>query len=296
MDKEQTAIERLRLASQMSLKVYKQPLIVTTSGGKDSSVCVALAQRAGIPFEVMHNHTTADAPETVYFVRDIFKRLEDEGIKCTVNKPSYGGKRVSMWALIPKKLMPPTRLARYCCEILKEQGGRDRFIVTGVRWAESKNRKDGRGIYETMPRDMSKKVILNNDNDDRRRLFENCSLQAKRVCNPIVDWTDRDVWNYLDSEHIPVNQLYQCGFSRVGCIGCPMAGKSRWREFARYPTFKAAYIRAFNAMLMERKRRGLTSSWETAEDVFHWWMEVGVLPGQIGFDDFNDGWPEGNTL
>ena len=63
MGKEQTAIARLREASSMSLKVYKQPLVVTTSGGKDSSVCVALAERAGIPFEIMHNHTTADAPE-----------------------------------------------------------------------------------------------------------------------------------------------------------------------------------------------------------------------------------------
>lgn len=61
MDKEQTAIERLRMASEMSLKHYKTPLVVTTSGGKDSAVCVALAERAGIPFEAMHNHTTVDA-------------------------------------------------------------------------------------------------------------------------------------------------------------------------------------------------------------------------------------------
>ena len=86
MDKEQTAIARLREASSMSLKVYKQPLVVTTSGGKDSSVCVALAERAGIPFEVMHNHTTADAPETVYFVRDEMRRLEFKGIKCDVKE------------------------------------------------------------------------------------------------------------------------------------------------------------------------------------------------------------------
>ncbi len=61
-DKEQLAISRIREASRMSEKYYKLPLIVTNSGGKDSSVCLALAQRAGIEFEVMHNHTTADAP------------------------------------------------------------------------------------------------------------------------------------------------------------------------------------------------------------------------------------------
>ena len=146
MDKEQTAIARLREASSMSLKVYKQPLVVTTSGGKDSCVCTALAERAGIPFEVMHNHTTADAPETVYFVRDELRRLELKGVKCVVNYPAYKGRRTSMWQLIPQKLMPPTRLVRYCCAILKERGGAGRFITTGVRWEESPSRRETRGF------------------------------------------------------------------------------------------------------------------------------------------------------
>lgn len=122
-DMEQLAIMRLKEASEMSLKHYGKPLVVTTSGGKDSSVCVQLAINAGIPFEVMHNHTTADAPETVYFIRDEFKRLEAKGINCILNKPVYKGKRTSMWELIPQKLMPPTRIVRYCCSVLKERGG-----------------------------------------------------------------------------------------------------------------------------------------------------------------------------
>ena len=294
MDKEQTAIERLRLASHMSFKLYKQPLVIATSGGKDSSVCVALAQRAGIPFEVMHNHTTADAPETVYFIRDEFRRLEHRGIKCTTNQPAYRGERTSMWELIPKKLIPPTRMRRYCCEVLKEHGGKGRFIVTGVRWDESSSRKSSRGIYEATPSKPKKGIILINDNDDERQLFEACSLKSKRVCNPIIDWTDKDVWDYIDSEHIPVNPLYQCGFSRVGCIGCPLARKkARQQEFGRYPIFRQNYIRAFERMLRERERRGkMKGVWNmgrTGEDVFHWWMEDGVLPGQIGFDDLEEG-------
>ena len=114
MDKEQTAIERLKAASDMSLRYYESPLVITDSGGKDSSVCTALAERAGIPFEVMHNHTTADAPETVYFVREKLHRLENKGIKCQINHPVYKGRSTSMWNLIPQKLMPPTRLVRYC--------------------------------------------------------------------------------------------------------------------------------------------------------------------------------------
>lgn len=116
------------------------------------------------------------------------------------------------------------------------------------------------------------------------RLFETCTLKAKRTCNPIIDWTDREIWDYIQAEHIPVNPLYKCGFSRVGCVSCPMAGTAgRQREFARYPTYQAAYIRAFDRMIEERiRRRKVDGSWRvgtTGLDVFHWWMEDGVLPG-----------------
>ena len=100
------------------------------------------------------------------------------------------------------KLMPPTRVVRYCCSVLKEQGGKGRMITTGVRWAESAKRRKNRGIYEKQSADISRRITISNDNDDTRRLFENCRLQAKRVCNPIVDWTDGDVWDYIRSEHI----------------------------------------------------------------------------------------------
>lgn len=291
MDKEQKAIERLRLAAEMSEALYDgAPLIVTTSGGKDSDVCLALALRAGIRFEVQHNHTTADAPQTVYHARETFRRLEEKGIKCTLNMPTYRGQPVTMWSLIPQKLMPPTRIVRYCCEVLKEHGGTGRMITTGIRWAESVKRKKNRGIYEKGHRDKEKRIILMNDNDDKRLLFENCKIKAKRVCNPIIDWTDADVWDYIENERIQTNPLYQCGFHRVGCIGCPMARtKGRQRDFAHFPTYKRAYIRAFDKMLEERYRRGkMLGSWRagtTGADVFHWWMEDGIISGQISFED-----------
>lgn len=190
-----------------------------------------------------------------------------------------------MWTLIPQKLMPPTRVARYCCQVLKEGGGAGRMITTGVRWAESTARSK-RGEYESISRNISKRIIVNNDNDAERRWMEQCALQAKTVVNPIIDWTDADVWEYARAEHIGMNPLYQCGFNRVGCIGCPMAGrKGRLIELARYPTYEKAYKRAFDRMLTERHARGLPTKWESAEDVFHWYMEDGVLPGQIVMEE-----------
>lgn len=290
-DLEQMAIERLKAASDMSLAAYQKPLVICISGGKDSGVITEIAVRSGIPCEFQHNHTTADAPETVRFIQSEFKRLEEKGYKCTVNMPTYKGKRVSMWSLIPKKQIPPTRLARYCCSVLKETGGAGRFICTGVRWAESTSRKNTRGIYEKIGKTKQDKIILANDNDEKRMLFENCRLKAKRVVNPIIDWQDKDVYSFLEDAKCPMNPLYAEGQCRVGCIGCPMASrKSREIEFARWPKYKNLYLRAFDRMLEERRRRGnVTGSqdeWTTAEDVFRWWMEYDVLPGQTSMEDF----------
>lgn len=286
-DLEHIAIERLEAASEMSLQHYEKPLVICISGGKDSSVITELAIRAGIPAEFMHNNTTADAPETVRFVRSEFKRLEELGYKCTLNMPTYKGMRVSMWSLIPQKLMPPTRVVRYCCSILKETGGKGRFIATGVRWAESKSRENSRGIFEKNSSKKEYRIILNNDNDDRRMLFENCRLQGKRTVNPIIDWGTHDVYEFLEDAKCKMNPLYAEGQCRVGCVGCPMAGDRRIDEFRRWPSYKRLYMQAFDKMLLERKRNGLkTFQWFSAEDVYNWWMEYDILPGQMEMEDF----------
>ena len=52
MDLEQKSIERIKMASEMSLHHYGKPLICTYSGGKDSDVMLELFKRSGVPFEV----------------------------------------------------------------------------------------------------------------------------------------------------------------------------------------------------------------------------------------------------
>lgn len=289
-DLEQTAIERLKAASDMSLRLFEKPLVITYSGGKDSDVMLHLAEKSGIPFEVLHSLTTADAPETVRHVYDTFRRLEEKGVKCTVDKHVQpDGSRVTMWNLIPRKLTAPTRFVRYCCAELKEGGGKGRFIATGVRWAESTARRKNRGGLEVLHSNRQKSLILSNDNEEGRRLFETCQMKGKRVVNPIIDWQDDEVLDYAAVEKIPMNPLYCEGFHRVGCMGCPMAGaKMRALEFARYPKIKAAYIRAFDRMNLERRKRGLPCQWQSGVDVFHWWMEDGVLPGQEVLGGFEE--------
>lgn len=242
MDKEQKSIERIKMASEMSLHHYGKPLICTYSGGKDSDVILELFKRSGIPFEVHNSHTTADAPQTVYHIREVLKKLELQGIKCEIEMPTYKGKPTSMWKLIPQKLMPPTRMVRYCCSVLKETGCQNRYIATGVRWDES-NKRAERGEFEKLGKSYNENetfstIMLMNDNGSKRRMGELCMQQNKMVVNPIIDWTHSDIWQYIESEHIEVCDLYKCGYDRVGCIGCPMASKKRHKEFADFPEYK----------------------------------------------------------
>ena len=71
------------------------------SGGKDSDCIRILADLAGVKHELHHNLTTADAPETVRYVKSIPNII--------IDKPE-----ISMWRLIEKKMVPPKRRVRYC--------------------------------------------------------------------------------------------------------------------------------------------------------------------------------------
>ena len=291
MDKEHKAIERIKYASQMSLHYYGLPLVCTYSGGKDSDVMLALFRRSGVPFEVHNSHTTADAPQTVYHIRKVFRELEFHGIKSSIDyhiRPD--GSRMTMWNLIPKKLIPPTRLMRYCCSELKETGCANRYIATGVRWDESnsrKNREEFEKIGNTKAdKEIFSQIMLMSDNDTARRMTELCMQKNKMVVNPIIDWTHSDIWDFIHSEHIETCELYQCGYGRVGCIGCPAASKKRYKEFADFPKYKQMYIHTFDRMLQERERRGKESKWKCGEEVFLWWIEDKNVEGQMSlFDD-----------
>lgn len=265
------------------------------SGGKDSVVCKRLLEMSGCKFDSHYRVTSVDPPELVRFIKDVHGDVARE-------IPHYSdGKPITMWNLIPKHGTLPTRLIRYCCNELKEDGGDGRMAVTGVRWAESKNRQQNQGIVTVYNKQLSKEmeesssffqnykggVVLTNDNEESRRMIEQCYKRGKTVINPIIEWTDQDVWGFIREENVPYCSLYDEGFTRLGCIGCPMASKGRFKEFARWPKYKQAYREAIRKMIEERKRRGLKiDRWcRTVDDAWHWWIEDGVVPGQIALFD-----------
>ena len=261
------------------------------SGGKDSDCIRILADLAGVKHEIHHNLTTADAPETVYYVKSIPNVI--------IDKPE-----ISMWRLIEKKMVPPTRIMRYCCAELKERGGAGKVKVVGVRKKESARRAKLGGLIKIIgkPATVEKKavelgaevgktngggLILNMDNDPSRRLVEHCYRTTSTMLNPIIEWADTDVWDFLKAHGCKSNPLYECGLKRVGCIGCPMAGKNRYAEFERWPKYRALYVMAFDRMLEARRRAGKKerpdTQWLNGESVMRWWL--GEDGAQILWED-----------
>lgn len=256
-DKVAIAIDRLKAFEP------EEGYYLAFSGGKDSQCIYHLAVEAGVKFDAHYNVTGVDAPELVNFIK---KNYPD------VSREMY---KTSMWRLIERN-GPPTRLNRFCCKELKEHGGEGRICVTGVRWAESVRRKNDRKVLEYMGKTKKQKMLFD-DNDKGRRLFENCQLKGKRVLNPIVDWLDEDVWEYLNSRKIEHCELYEQGFHRLGCIGCPMAGtKGMIRDFKKYPKFYDNYKRAIERFLpahFERcKAKGKEPFRKTAQEWMDWWI------------------------
>lgn len=207
------------------------------SGGKDSIVLKWLFEQSGVPYQTRFSRTSVDPPELLDFIRTQHKDVIEE-------KP-----RTSMFKMIVHKGFPPTRICRYCCQEFKERNtcprGKSVLTLTGVRKAESPKRR-GRGKYETCQ-------------IDRRVEFY----------HPLIDWTDEQLWTVIDDNHIPYCCLYDEGFDRIGCVGCPLTSSRKIkREFERWPNFEKAYLWSFEKMLEGRQ----FDKWKNAYDVMEWYI------------------------
>jgi len=237
-------IDRIKLAIEL-LQHYEKMTdgagyYLAFSGGKDSIVIKELANMAGVKYDAHYNLTTIDPPELVQFI----KREHSDVI---IDRPE----QPFLSRLVEKS--PPMRQVRWCCEEYKERGGTGRYVTTGVRRTESNNRKN-------------------------RRSIEVCRKDSTKIyVNPIIDWTDQDVWDFIHKYKIPYCELYDKGWKRIGCLFCPFAGKKqRLYEAERYPKIRDNFIRAFEKLYHYRIEKGKAESvkrWASGEEMFWWWIK-----------------------
>ena len=212
---------------------------VGISGGKDSTVIYKLIKLAGVKAEFHFNVTTVDPPEIIKFIRQNFSDV------------IFDYPNESMFKLIIRYGFPPTRHIRYCCSKLKEVKGRGRITVFGIRSQESNKRSN-------------------------RKIIEFCYKQHKHIFLPILHWTEDDVWEFHDVFNLPHVELYDRGYTRVGCILCPLATtKVKLQHINDYPRFASAFIKTFDKMLANRDRSKIKDDcWKNGEEVFYNWIHT----------------------
>lgn len=181
---------------------------VSYSGGKDSDVILELAKMAGINYRAIYKNTTIDPPGTI-------AHCKSKGVE--IMKPT-----INFFDLVKKK-GTPTRRARFCCEVLKEYKVLDRAIQ-GIRRSESVKRNK-RYKEPEVCREYGRKS------------------NTARVYLPILEWTDKDVAEFIGERGIECHPLYydeQSNFHverRLGCIGCPLRSDNGLSDFVKYPKF-----------------------------------------------------------
>lgn len=287
-------------AMEIMMLFGKDGCKIMDSGGKDSTVLKYIAElcreKYGLQYSVHHNHTTIDAPETVYFVRAERNRLQNAGIEYTIHYP-----KKTFGRLCIERGMLPTRLIRFCCSELKESYGKRERVVTGVRRAESVARSKNQGVVTVInpSKDQANKtendpsfmstgkggvVLLNYDNDESVEMVYTCFRTNKVLVNPLINWTDDDVWRCIKDNDLPNNPLYECGWNRVGCVGCPSSNRAA--EFERYPKFRDRYIWIADQIVKDKKKKKGADyiGAKNGLEYFKRWIENDDCIGQYAFD------------
>lgn len=230
IDKTQQAIDRLR---------HFEPsdgFHVAISGGKDSSIIYSLVKKSGCKAKYFHALTTIDPPHVIWHIR---KHMPDVEIMRPA-KPFFQ-------RMIEKGVLP-MRIKRWCCEEYKENWGKNKFVVTGVRSGESRNRSG-------------------------RPMFHNCIKSGRQTLNVIVDWSDSDVWEYIRENSILVNELYlpPYNYERVGCVLCPMV-RDVERQKKDFPVLFENWHRAVIKMFEKGISEGKKIRFESGEALWQWWL------------------------
>lgn len=251
------SIALLKKAEPMAFEYSDKGFFLAFSGGKDSQCLYHIAKQAGVKFEAHYSLTTQDPPELVKFIKRQYPDV-------VIDRPKMNFRQLCL-----KKGLLPTRTSRFCCADLKETNGANTVTLTGVRRAESA-RRSKRNEFEVSNHKYS--GTIDQFNRVRETDFACIGGKDKIIINPIIDWTDDDVWDYLNNvAKVPHCELYDEGWKRIGCIFCPMARKSEWTAYEqRYPKYKEALLRLIHRLRTEKQWMNSYADL-TDEEIYQWY-------------------------
>lgn len=254
------SINLLRRAEPMALRMSDKGFFLAFSGGKDSQCLYHIAKEAGVKFEAHYSLTTLDPPELVYFIREHYPDV-------IIDRPRY-----TFLQLCEKKRMLPTRVARFCCAELKECAGEGTATLIGIRRAESRNRAKRNEVEISGHKFSGSLDQFNRTQEVEDQCMARFGKRDKLMIAPIIEWSDKDVWDFIHDRNLAYCKLYDEGWKRIGCLFCPMARKAEQQMAKeRYPKYKAAIIRTIHKI---RKGGGCyVNDYPelTDEQVFDWW-------------------------
>ncbi|MDQ2087929.1 phosphoadenosine phosphosulfate reductase family protein [Herbivorax sp. ANBcel31] len=183
-----------------------QQIMVSFSGGKDSTVVSSLALRAlGIP-QIIHvfGDTTLEFPLTKEYVERFRKNNRQTIFRTAVNADQD-------FYEVCEDIGPPSRVMRWCCTMFKT-GPITRTIASTFKRYSSILTFYGVRKFESASRSKFERITKNN---------EHAKIQKQIVASPIFFWKDIDLWLYMLAEKIDFNDAYRLGYDRVGCWCCP---------------------------------------------------------------------------
>lgn len=183
---------------------FEKPVLLF-SGGKDSITLVRLAQKAfypaKIPFPLMHIDTGHNFPETIAFRDKLVKELGVELIVRNVQDSIDEGKVIEETGKYASRNMLQTTTLLDAIEEFKFDA-----CIGGARRDEEKARAKER-IFSV--RDDFGQW---DEKNQRPELFDMLNGQIDLGQNvrvfPISNWTELDVWSYIQKENIEIPSIY----------------------------------------------------------------------------------------